>query len=161
MEKRNAVIYQFNPATGHIDSVISSSWEEGHEVFKRPNTIVASEYVPVLHTVVNSYGEEETFNNVLNSGWFIQVDDKGVPQTDAAGNLLISPPCHHVDDPDIHTYNFIANIKAGHLDPHEVHRDVITKVNHQLAKVGKPLIGKTNLLPHPVHTAVCRIVLKK
>lgn len=153
---RDAVIYTFDPSTGFIGSTVSGSWHKDHEVFMRPHTIVADGHIPAVHTIVDSYGETREFNCNVPSGWTLLLNEKGDPQVDENGSLLLSPPPHHVPDPDIMTYIFLAQTRSGHIDPKEVHRDVITDVNHRLAKIGQSIIPGTELLPHPQHSAITR-----
>ena len=151
--KKHAVIYAFDPKTGFIGQVVSSSWELDHPVWKTPHIVISDGYIAVERTTVNSYGEKSVYSDNVSSGWSFTVDADGNPTLDEDGCLKVSPPPHGVGDPDIHIYNFLANIKAGHIDPLEVHQDVIRDVNHVLVKAGKRPIEGTTVWPHPIHTA--------
>lgn len=126
-------------------------WAEDHPDLVRDDEIVMTGFiVATLHTQHLDRPEEIHTVQITGNGWSFIIGADGKPQTDVAGNYLLTPPPYDIPLPGSHDYAVLGHIRSGALDAEkDFHPHYIVHLNRMLNAAGARLIDGQSLLPTP------------
>lgn len=121
------IVYQYDPATGHINATNTSNWDADHPYLQLENQVASETLL------------KDASGNTVAGGWSFVLEG-GVPVKQGDG-YAVNPPPPYIPPLTTSDYVFMGMVKNGSIDIKTVDPQVIETLNKSLQAAGLPTLG--------------------